>query len=245
VTRSMQDIFLDGETVRLRWLSLALSCRSDLERWQAMLDPQELDRAQRFYFSGDRRAYVAVHALARSMIAKVSGMTPATVQFSAGPDGKPRLVGVPGSTSLQFNISRSRTHVVCGLVVSDELGVDIESADHAEVMALAQRYFAPSETELMRQAAPDRRGLQFARLWTLKEAFLKATGDGLRCPLDKFSFTLDPIAIRFQWELQTIERDWQFVQLCPCQGQVIAVAVRRHVERPILLDAKEIHPSLL
>jgi hypothetical protein len=39
--------------------------------------------------------------------------------------------------------------------------------------------------------------------------------------------------------------DWQFAQLCPGHGQVIAIAVRRPVERPILLDAKEIHPSLL
>jgi len=39
--------------------------------------------------------------------------------------------------------------------------------------------------------------------------------------------------------------DWQFAQLCPGHGQVIAIAVRRPVERPIILDAKEIHPSLL
>jgi 4'-phosphopantetheinyl transferase len=241
----MQGIVLDSGTVRLRWLSLALSRRADLERWHATLGPQELDRAQRLHFSVDRRAYVAAHALARSMVAEVSGATPAAVRFSVGPNGKPQLVVAPGAASLQFNISHSRTHVVCGVALSDELGVDIESADHAEVMALTERYFAPSEVELMRQAALDRRGLLFARLWTLKEAFVKATGDGLRCPLDKFAFTLDPIAIRFQWGSRSPGGDWQFAQLCPGHGQVIAIAVRRPVERPILLDAKEIHPSLL
>ncbi len=236
---------LDSGTVRLRWLSLALSRRADLERWQATLDAQELDRARRFHFSVDRRAYVAAHALARSMVGEVSGVTPAAVRFSAGPEGKPRLVAAPGTASLQFNISHSRTHVVCGVALFDELGVDIESADHAEVMTLSERYFAPSEVELMRQAALDRRGLLFARLWTLKEAFVKATGDGLRCPLDKFAFTLDPIAIRFQWGAQSAGREWQFAQLCPGHGHVIAIAVRRPLERPIMLDAKEIHPSLL
>ena len=94
----------------------------------------------------------------------------------------------------------------------------------------------------MRQAPPDQRGPLFASLWTLKEAFVKATGEGLRRSLADFSFTLDPIAIRFHEASQTGGRDWQFAQLCPGHAQVIAIAVRRPVEQPIALDAKEIYP---
>jgi 4'-phosphopantetheinyl transferase len=96
--------------------------------------------------------------------------------------------------------------------------------------------------EMMRQAASDQRGLLFAKLWTLKEALVKATGEGLRRSLDDFSFTLDPIAIRFHGALQTSGRNWQFAQHCLGREQVIAIAVRRSAEQPIALDAKEIHP---
>ena len=67
---------------------------------------------------------------------------------------------------------------------------------------------------MMRQATPDRRGLLFTKLWTLKETFVKATGEGLRRSLDDFSFMLDPIAIRFRGAWQTGGHDWQFTQLC-------------------------------
>jgi len=238
----MQDNALDPGTVRVRWVSLALSGAADQERWQAVLDSQELARAQRFRFAVDRHAYVAAHALARSMIAEVAGTTPAAVRFAAGPDGKPRLAAALAQCRVQFNVSRSRAHVACGVTLTDELGVDVENEDHAEAMALAERYFAPTEVEMMRQAAPDRRGLLFASLWTLKEAFVKATGEGLRRSLADFSFTLDPIAIRFHGASQTAGRDWQFAQLRLGHEQVIAIAVRRPTEQPIVLDAKEIDP---
>src|SRR4029077_7087505 len=64
--RAVQDDALHPGTVRVRWVSLAQSGAADLERWQALLDSQELARAQRFRFAVDRHAYVAAHALARS-----------------------------------------------------------------------------------------------------------------------------------------------------------------------------------
>ena len=241
----MRDNALDPGMVRVRWMSLALSGATDQERWQAVLDSQELARARRFRFAIDRHAYVAAHALARSMVAEVARTTPVAVQFAAGPDGKPRLAAAPAQSRVQFNISRSRSHVACGVTLTDELGIDVEGVSHADVLALAERYFAPAEVEMMRQATPDQRGLLFAKLWTLKEAFVKATGEGLRRSLDDFSFTLDPIAIRFRGASQTGGRDWQFAQLCLDSERVIAIAVRRPVDQPIVLDAKEIHPCQL
>jgi 4'-phosphopantetheinyl transferase len=127
------------------------------------------------------------------------------------------------------------------VTLTDELGVDVENAGHGKALALAERYFAPTELEMMRQATPDRRGLLFTKLWTLKEAFVKATGEGLRRSLDDFSFMLDPIAIRFRGASQTGGRGWQFAQLCLGSEQVIAITIRRPAEQPTVLNAKEIH----
>lgn len=231
----------DG-TVKLRWMSLARTSDTDLQRWQATLDLQEQDRARRFRFAADRDAFVAAHALARSMVAAQLGADPGALRFVAEPGGKPRLVS-PCAGSLQFNLSHTRTHVACGIALCDGLGVDIEAVDRTEAVAVAERYFTPSEVRLLHDAALDRRNRVFARLWTLKEAFLKATGDGLRHPLDEFSFTLDPIAIRLPAGSPTSACDWQFAQLYPDRDQVIALAIQRHVDRPISLDAEESDPS--
>ena len=121
----MRSSALDPGTVQVRWVSLALSGAADQARWQAMLDSQELARAQRFRFAVDRHAYVAAHALARSMVAEAAGTTPAALRFAAGPDGKPRLAAAFAQCRVQFNISRSRSHVACGVALTDELGIDV------------------------------------------------------------------------------------------------------------------------
>jgi 4'-phosphopantetheinyl transferase len=75
---------------------------------------------------------------------------------------------------------------------------------------------------------PEQRVNAFLRIWTLKEAYIKATGQGLACPLDAFSFNLDPIAIRFRGDRLSDTPDlWQFDQFSVAPRRLIALARRR------------------
>jgi 4'-phosphopantetheinyl transferase len=107
------------------------------------------------------------------------------------------------------------------------IGVDVEAVDRAlKFLELADAHFAPSERTLLRAApAAEQRGL-FFRLWTLKEAYIKAHGDGLALPLDQFSFTTAPPAIGFTPEIRDDPSAWQFETLTPTPNHVLSLAIR-------------------
>lgn len=99
---------------------------------------------------------------------------------------------------LDFNWSHSGTQAVVVLARHlPQLGVDIEyPKPRRDVLALARRFFAPSEQQLLESLSASRRHEVFLQLWTAKEAVLKAHGHGLAYGLERVAFTLDKDGIR-------------------------------------------------
>jgi len=163
-----------------------------------LLDDAEKRRAERFRFVEDRLAYVAAHALLRLALSAAAGGDPGAWRFEAGLRGKPRLAAVHGLADLRFNLSHTRGMVTVALARGAEVGVDVERrARRGRLdLELAESRFAPEEAESLRALSDDAsRRERFLRLWTLKEAFVKATGRGLSQPLSEFVVTLDPVSI--------------------------------------------------
>lgn len=184
-------------------LSLTLDPVSAAEsvEWYASLNPAERQRAESFYFESDRQAYVAAHALLRHALSAALPCDPADWRFVTGPLGKPQLADPPPGFDLRFNLSHCRSRVVVALALDVEVGVDVEAFDRATRIdpGIADAYFAPDEAAALRAVSDevDRRE-QFLRLWTLKEACIKATGRGLSQPLDAFSIDPERLSIRSQ-----------------------------------------------
>ena len=104
------------------------------------------------------------------------------VRMAVGGHGKPYLPDYP---EIYFNLSHSAEMVMAAF--SDrEIGCDIEQLREPP-MAVARRCFCPGEYEyIVRQSDEEKRKMAFYRLWTLKESFLKATGQGLRLSMKEF-----------------------------------------------------------
>jgi 4'-phosphopantetheinyl transferase len=164
-----------------------------------MLDDNERRRADGFHFAVDREAFTAAHALTRAMLSEVTGKPTAAWRFAEGEYGRPELASCCAIDGLRFNISHTRGLVTCAVAYRD-VGVDVESADRAVDLDLADTVFAPEEALVLKSAPPALQRDLFFRLWTLKEAFIKATGEGLNRPLGSFSFTLGPVRIRLHPE---------------------------------------------
>jgi 4'-phosphopantetheinyl transferase len=163
-------------------------------RWgalAALLDDAERARAARFAFEEDRQSYVAAHALLRLELSRRAGRSPKDWRFAATALGKPYLLDPP--RDIRFSLSHARGMVAVAIAEGVEIGVDVECADRrAESMTLAKRFFAPLEiAQLAAVEGAARRDLFFA-IWTLKEAVVKATGQGLSRALDSFYVTVDP-----------------------------------------------------
>ena len=223
----------------LRWASApgyARLAAGEVHVWSAFLDElpparlawlsaDEKDRAARFYFEPDRNRFVAARALLRDLLGRYLGLDPAALVFGYGPRGKPSLAG-----GLRFNVSHSGGLALLAFSEDRELGVDVEQERPVpEAESIAERYFSPGEgRELGRQPAAER-PQAFFRCWTRKEAFIKATGDGLSRPLGDFEVTLAPgepaRLLRVEGDPEEAGR-WWLEGLEPAAGFAAALAVR-------------------
>jgi 4'-phosphopantetheinyl transferase len=235
---------LDPDVVRVRWLPIAESDANHLARWRGMLDAEELAQADRYVFASDCNTYTAAHALARAMLSMATGLPTSTWRYARRPFGKPELAASCACSGLRFNLSHTRGFVACAIAY-DDVGLDVEASDRKMDFAIANRYFAPEEARLVAAAPPAQKAFLFFRFWTLKEAFIKATGEGLRRPLDSFSLSFDPLRIAFHPEREEAPRNgdpdaWQFFTCHASENRPIALAVNRPPQRPARLDMRAI-----
>jgi 4'-phosphopantetheinyl transferase len=156
-------------------------------RYAALLSAAEQARWQRFIHADDRERFLLTRALARTVLAQyVDEPDPARLVFTANDHGKPALVDVP---AVNFNLSHTKGLVALAVTRSGEIGVDVEAITRrTEMLKLAARYFSAVENRELLELPPQLQRERFFRLWTLKEAYVKAKGLGLRIPLDSFSF---------------------------------------------------------
>ena len=144
----------------------------DLAEAIATLPPQRREQALRFrYELGQRQCVLAYALLRRALQAEYGLSEPPT--FDYGPFGKPALAGHP---EIFFNLSHCRHAVACA-VSSYPIGVDVESV--REYKESLVRYTMNDDELTAIQQAPHP-ALAFTRLWTMKEARLKLTGEGIR-----------------------------------------------------------------
>lgn len=174
---------------------------------QALLDDSEQARAARFMFEPDRQAYIGAHALLRLALSARADLTPAEWRFATAERGKPYLVGAP--RDLRFSVSHTRGMVAVAITEGCEIGVDVEEPRSArEPLKLATRFFAPDETAALRAIDDDdARRDAFLNIWTMKEAVIKATGQGLAYGLDSFSVSLAPLGVTFH---RSDDAPWSF-----------------------------------
>ncbi|XBX04669.1 4'-phosphopantetheinyl transferase superfamily protein [Enterocloster clostridioformis] len=91
---------------------------------------------------------------------------------------------------VSFNISHSNQMVACA-VGKRPLGIDVEYKKQIEYRPLADHFFHKNELEYINKVDPGAGLDQFYKLWTLKESYIKCTGDGLSKELDSFIMTAD------------------------------------------------------
>ena len=146
-----------------------------LDGLRATFAPREEQRFRSFATDALRSRWGTARGALREVLGAALGCAPSEVGFRYGAHGKPKLAGSP----LRFNISHSGAVALIALA-HVEVGVDVELPRPRRTDAIARRFYAPGEIERL-FAIEDAalRADAFFRLWTCKEAFLKATGEGL------------------------------------------------------------------
>jgi 4'-phosphopantetheinyl transferase len=224
------------DTVSVRWI--VLEADAAVAPLRPLLDAPENAQADRFRVAADRDAYVAAHALLRTMLSRHACIAPMEWRFRIAEGGKPIVDPDQAPSNLHFSLTHTRGLAACAVGRSGALGIDAEAWREPAPIELVERYFAPAEARLVASRAPEERPTAFYRLWTLKEAYLKATGQGLVAALDGFAFSLDPIKLTLSTPGSAAA--WQFAEFQPGLRHSLALAVLSPA--PVPIDAAAVSP---
>jgi 4'-phosphopantetheinyl transferase len=165
--------------------------RADESHWREVLSPDEWTRTSRFHFAVDRRRFAASRGWLRKILAGYLSADPRSLSFAYSKKEKPSLGPAHASSGITFNVSHSGEVALLAFARRREIGVDVEQVRRDfDVEAIAKRFFSAHEQQQLAAFADENKFEAFFRCWTLKEAYVKATGEGLSLPLHQFDVSL-------------------------------------------------------
>ncbi len=175
------------DSVALWYVATGLS-QDLLAACESVLSEDERTRADSFHFEKDRRQFVAARGSLRHLLGSLLRIEPKAVEFDYGVFGKPGLkAGQGAGASLQFNLAHSGCHILIGVSPNLEMGVDLEALcpDETRMAPLIRNICTANEADWVKDLAVKEKELALSRLWTAKEAILKAIGSGFQIPPDQ------------------------------------------------------------
>jgi 4'-phosphopantetheinyl transferase len=194
------------------------------------LSASERQRADRFQFDRDRLRFIARRGLLRRILGRYVNVDPARLSFTLSSRGKPALAAKNGGPALHFNLSHSEGLALFAVAHNCPLGVDVERLRPiAEADGIAEKFFSARETFMLNSRPGTSKLEAFFRCWTAKEAFLKATGDGITDSLAEVEVSLGvglkPELLRIAGDAQLASL-WTLHTLAPAPGFVGTLAVK-------------------
>ena len=200
-----------------------------IQKLLSILAVDERARADRFHFERDRNHFIVARAVLRAVLGGYLNQVPERLIFRYGAHGKPALAEEVGGEAIRFNVSHSRGEALYAVTRGREVGIDLERVrSDLAVAEIAARFFSVRETAALRALPIEARPQAFFRIWTRKEALVKARGGGLSLPLNEFEVSLDSAETVVPRGASRESSDWarwSIRELDPAPGYAAALAM--------------------
>lgn len=221
------------------WLAYVPAFQEKRGELQRRLSPEESARMERFYFPEDRERFAVARALLRSLCGRYENIPAewiAHIRIVADRCGKPLLHSESKAGKLAFNLSHSRHLVAAVFSRERQVGIDVECVRDVPEWPELVQHFHPDEQDRLRAVPATEQQRAFFDCWTRKEAFVKATGEGLSRPLHSFCLTADEKEGLFRvqgdgpgWD------EWRILSFAPAPGYAGAIAFEQGKQSGISL----------
>jgi 4'-phosphopantetheinyl transferase len=214
----------DGRSgpVEARWVDLDPG-RDQVRRLAELLDEVDRTRVARRATPALRRRATVSLAARRELAGDVLGVPADTVRLDVLDDG--RRVAIGAGHTVALSVSTAGDVGLVAVADGADLGVDVEEADEVPpTEAFVARVCTPSERDALAELSGPRRRDALLKLWTRKEAYLKATGEGIGAALTTVTVPLDEGCTGLRFDPSGDGRVWFLFDL-PAPTATLAAAI--------------------
>ncbi|XP_068647690.1 uncharacterized protein [Aristolochia californica] len=224
-----------------------------LKQYMTVLSPCERDYANCIREDDLKKKAILARVLVRTTLARYTGsqLSPHSLKFRKNIFGKPEVLWqldkYQNPPLLHFNISHTPSLIACGVTTEAQIGIDVEEKQRKiknNVAAFARRYFSPQEAEFLNTFSnPEIQRQEFIKMWTLKEAYVKALGRGFSAaPFQTFNIQLKTdggkknqaksisdakIVLETRGEHEDLTTNWQFALFQLAGSHYAAICVEK------------------
>ncbi len=208
-----------------------------------LLDDSESKKYNNFRFENDRKHYAISHIMTRIILSNVTHMNASEIEYQITKYGKPVLkAGI--KPAIHFNLTHTKNAAACILSRNGNVGIDMESISEVkDIELLSRTCLTPKEQQFLINL--DYNVEFFLKLWTLKEAYMKATGRGLQIPPQQIEFKPQSL-LNNQPQLADVQTEkWHFHLLNTTQDTITAICTSsRSVIKPVITNVTDSFKNL-
>ncbi len=200
-----------------------------LKQLETTLSEDEKLRANRFRFPNHRQRFIAARGILRQLLGIYLQSSGEGISFTYNPQGKPQLAPCFSKVNIQFNISHSQDLALYSFSYQQKIGIDLEYLrENVDYENIAQRFFCEREFKLISTCEQEQKKTIFYQLWTAKEAYLKATGEGLTGGLETLEINLDKQGNIYLYSINNekhLAHDWSLYNFIPETNFIATIAL--------------------
>lgn len=227
-------LILKKDTIQVYCVNLD-SQLSQINLLKNNLSEDEQIRANKFKFENLKNRFTVCRSILKILLGKYLNIKPSEIVFDYGDKGKPSLAKSCNHLGIEFNLSHSENFALYGFALKYRIGVDLEyKREITELEKLVKRFFHLRECELLSKLKNGEKQDLFFKIWTAKEAYLKALGTGIAGGLDKIEidnsqFKIDNKVLN-NWQLYHFETNINYVASLALENQTKLPMITYHID---------------
>lgn len=212
------------------WLININDFTRDLPFFSKLLSPDELLRSKKYKGEHLQHNFIINRGFLRVILAKYLSINGKQIKFIYNQKGKPYLSD-NSQSNIKFNLSHKNQYTIYAISQND-LGIDIEVIKpNIEVENIVKRFFTKEELNYISQLQKVERLEYFFQLWTAKEAYLKAIGEGLSGGLNSINLCRPNNLPNWQIEIDNLSleenRLWQIITFKAIDDYWVSLAIKQ------------------
>jgi 4'-phosphopantetheinyl transferase len=211
-----------------------------VKNFYRILSAEEKYKISKIRIEELRNRQIITKGTLRVLLSNYFDCEPLDIEFQTNNYGKPEVIPLLNTPNISFNLSHSEDYLIVGLTKDHLFGIDLEKIVEIQnlddVVGLC---FSEYEKKWFRNLQPLQRPEIFYKIWTAKEAFIKAIGEGLSFSPNRISFDINPVKElklnNILWEKDT--ENWQITSFHPVKNTVSTIAANDKNLRLVHLTA--------